>query len=387
MASLAHRRLRPPPAVAVDAGLAALIGAVGVGETLSGAYAPRGVWIAAALVTAAVLAVRRSHPLAALACVLRGFAALSLADPPADPTWQFFASFVAVYSVGAHTPARTSLAALVLTLLFFAVGSLTDGERSSTADLGYVWFLFGGCWLLGRLVARGAVRARALERHAVRLEVDRDAAARAAVAVERARIARELHDVIAHGVSVMVLQTAGVRRLLHDEQARERDVLQGVEESGRQALGELRRLLGMLRESDGEADGLEPQPSLSRIGELVGAMRSAGLEVQLRVDGDPASLPAGLDLSAYRIVQEALTNVLKHAAPARADVRIAVGARRLELEVLDDGTAGAAGGDGTGHGLVGMRERVTLYGGELQAGPRPEGGFAVRARLPIEVGG
>jgi signal transduction histidine kinase len=315
--------------------------------------------------------------------VLGGFASLSFTDPPSDPAWQFFATFIAVFSVGAHTPARTALAALIFTLAYVGLGAWSDGN--SAADVGYISFLFGGCWLLGRVLWSGARRTRALERHAVRLEVDREAAARAAVAVERARIARELHDVIAHGVSVMVLQTAGVRRLLHDDQARERDVLHDVEDAGRQALGELRRLLGMLREHAGEAAGLEPQPSLARIEELAGAMRSAGLEVDLRVEGDPAGLSAGLDLSAYRIVQEALTNVVKHAAPARASVRVHVGGRWVELEVVDDGADAVSPPiEGAGHGLVGMRERVGLYGGELEAGPQAGGGFRVWARLPVE---
>ncbi len=219
------------------------------------------------------------------------------------------------------------------------------------------------------------------ERRAQMAERERDVAAREAVVEERARIARELHDVIAHHVSMMVLQAGAERRGLGDEQASTREVLETVERTGRSALTEMRRLLGMLRGDAG--DPLTPQPGLDDVPTLVGQLREAGLPVELRVDGEPRPLPVGIELSAYRIIQEALTNALKHAGGARARVDVRYGADSLELEIADDGARRAPEVPTGGHGLVGMRERVALYGGRLDAGSRPSGGFVVRVLLPI----
>jgi signal transduction histidine kinase len=273
----------------------------------------------------------------------------------------------------------------VVAIAYFAIGSAVDGD-TPIGDVAFIGFFVLTAWVLGRAL-RGRTRyASALEAHAERLEVDRDAAARAAVTLERARIARELHDVIAHSISVMVLQAGGVRRRLGDGQAREQDALGAVESTGREALGELRLLLGMLRAGDEAAEPSEPQPGLARLDELVASVRAAGLDVTVDVEGELEALPRALDLSAYRIVQEALTNVLKHAGAGHAHVRVRHGRRRLELEVVDDGARPAAGLNGGGHGLVGMRERVAMFGGTFEAGARPEGGFSVHVRLPIEVG-
>src|SRR5579862_3221788 len=219
------------------------------------------------------------------------------------------------------------------------------------------------------------------ERRARIAERERDVAAREAVVEERARIARELHDVIAHHVSMIVLQAGAERRLLGDTNASTRDVLETVEQTGRGALTEMRRLLGMLR---GDArEPLAPQPTLDDVPTLVGQLREAGLPVQLHIDGEQRGLPVGIELSAYRIVQEALTNALKHAGEARASVNIRYGSDSLELEIVDDGTGTSTPVSSGGHGLVGMRERVALYGGRLDAGRRPSGGFSVRVLLPI----
>ena len=210
-----------------------------------------------------------------------------------------------------------------------------------------------------------------------------DLRAREAVTDERARIARELHDVIAHDVSVMVVQAQGAARVLEGEQPEVRAALAAIETTGREAVDEMRRLLGVLRRSDEEM-AFAPQPSLTALDALMTAVREAGLPVALEIVGDPVALPPGVDLSAYRIVQEALTNALKHAGPARARVVVRYAADAVELEVSDDG-AGVADAPGTGHGLVGMRERVALYGGDLQAGRLHEGGWTLRARLPLGV--
>jgi signal transduction histidine kinase len=219
------------------------------------------------------------------------------------------------------------------------------------------------------------------ERRAQIAERERDLVAREAVVEERARIARELHDVIAHHVSMIVLQAGAERRVLDGANTSTREVLETVERTGRSALTEMRRLLGMLR---GDAsDPLTPQPGLTDVPTLVGQLREAGLPVELHVEGELLELPVGIELSAYRIVQEALTNALKHAGEASATVNIRHGLDSLELEIVDDGAGTPALVASGGHGLVGMRERVALYGGRLDAGRRPGGGFAVRVLLPI----
>jgi signal transduction histidine kinase len=219
------------------------------------------------------------------------------------------------------------------------------------------------------------------ERRAEIAERERDLVAREAVVEERARIARELHDVIAHHVSMIVLQAGAERRVLDGANASTREVLETVERTGRSALTEMRRLLGMLRADTNEP--LTPQPRLTDLPILVDQLRAAGLPVDLRVEGDPRELPVGIELSAYRIVQEALTNALKHAGKATASVNIRYGSDSLELEIADDGAEGSTPVASGGHGLLGMRQRVALYGGRLDAGRRPGGGFAVRVLLPI----
>jgi signal transduction histidine kinase len=201
------------------------------------------------------------------------------------------------------------------------------------------------------------------------------------VAEERARISRELHDVVAHSVSVIVVQAQAAQRLIDGEQQEARRALGSIEMSGRQALVELRRMLGILRRT-GEESALAPQPDLRQLNALVEQVRESGLPVELSIEGAAKSLPPGVDLSAYRIVQEALTNTLKHAGPAGARVAVRYRDDEIELEVVDDGTATGEGG-GAGHGLIGMRERAVLYGGTLESGKREVGGYFVRARFPL----
>jgi signal transduction histidine kinase len=205
-----------------------------------------------------------------------------------------------------------------------------------------------------------------------------------AVANERSRIARELHDVIAHSLSVIVVQATAERRVLGPDREATAETLESIEQAGRQAMTELRRLLGLLRKSDGELS-LAPQPGLAELGDLVGEVRAAGVEIDMRTDGDLGVLPRGLDLTAYRIVQECLTNVLKHAAARRVEISLRSQGRCLDIDVIDDGISARASSPG-GFGLVGMRERVSVYGGTVQAGHREGGGFRVHARLPLEAG-
>ncbi|HUA40564.1 MAG TPA: sensor histidine kinase [Streptosporangiaceae bacterium] len=233
------------------------------------------------------------------------------------------------------------------------------------------------------LMIRRIVRYR--DRRAELAERERDLAAREAVVAERARIARELHDAIAHNVSMMVVQAGAERKVIGKSPSGQQttEVLKTIEQIGRGALTEMRRLVGMLRTDSGSADQLTPQPKLADLEKLAAQVREAGLGVELRIEGEQRELPIGIELSAYRIVQEALTNALKHAGAGAAIVRVSYRPNALEFEVSDDGGGAAADIPGGGHGLAGMRERVLLYGGEMDASARPGGGFAVRVRLPV----
>jgi signal transduction histidine kinase len=290
---------------------------------------------------------------------------------------------VALYSVAAHCERSRAIAGAAIVgafLLLFEIPKLVEGGRVD--DLAGEWLFCGGVWLLGRWVRRRRDTTAELERHAAHLEADRAALAREAVADERARIAREMHDAVAHSVSVMVLQAGAAEQVLTTSPERARESLVTIQDTGREAIVELRRMLGLLRDPVADAS-LTPQPTVGRLDALLEQVRAAGLPVELTVEGEPRRLPPGIDRSAYRIVQEGLTNTLKHAGPAHASVRLRYGASALDLEVLDDGR-GPAGTAGGGFGLLGMRERAALYGGVLAADARPGGGYALRARLPLE---
>ena len=276
------------------------------------------------------------------------------------------------------TKARAGLAVVLVGASFV----IYNGPDFSTAELVFTPILFGIGWLAGFALRERVDQAEAAEARAQQAERDREAAARLAVAEERARIARELHDIVAHAVSVMVLQVGAVRHGLPEELADDREALGGVERTGRTALTEMRRLLGAMRR-EGDGVDLSPQPGLDRLDSLLDEVGRAGLPVQLHVEGDAAPLPRAVELSAYRIVQEGLTNALKHARASQADVTVRYAPGELRLEVRDDGV-GAVSSDGLGHGLVGIRERVKIYGGEMSAGALPEGGFVLSARLPLE---
>ena len=252
------------------------------------------------------------------------------------------------------------------------VGRDADPANWSSTAIGFAVGTVAVMLLLRRIVGDRDTRARLAER-------ERDVATREAVVEERARIARELHDAVAHSVSMMVIQAGAERRVLGDGSTRE--VLQTIEQIGRDALTEMRRLVGMLRTDS--SDRLAPQPRLADLPTLMTQVREAGLPVEFQVEGDRRELPVGIELSAYRIVQEALTNALKHAGRAQAAVHVRYGSDSLELEITDDGGGVPADVPGGGHGLAGIRERVTLYGGKFDASTRLDGGFAVRAFLPL----
>lgn len=323
------------------------------------------------------LAVRRRHPLVCTGLQIAG-SALVLAQPPYTA---IFASVLGVYSLCVYGPTP-----------WLAVGWILVGVISLQAGLPGVrmqvapsleLLLVGTVALLGGLATRQRqAQARLIQERAWRLERERDLASQIAVADERTRIARDLHDVVAHSVSLIVVQ-AGAARMVRGQPPRAVAALRQVEASGRQALEELRHLVGLLGSQE-ESD-LAPQPGLAQLEKLAATVSSAGLPVQLRITGSRRELPPGLDLTAYRIIQEALTNTLKHAPGASADVHVNFSNGELAVEVLDTGgqTEPINAPQG-GHGLTGMREPVAVYRGHLEAGPRSEGGFMVRARLPLE---
>jgi signal transduction histidine kinase len=257
-------------------------------------------------------------------------------------------------------------------------------ERRSLLELFGVFI--GGIWILGIYINTRRAYLRSLEERAARLERERDIEVQIATAAERARIARELHDVVAHSVSVIVVQADGAGYTIDTEPERAKRALETISLTGRQALTEMRRLLGVLREG-GDPDGYAPQPGVEQLTDLVDQVRSSGLPLEFSVEGVPQPLPAGLQLTVFRIAQEALTNTLKHAGQAAtARLRLHYGDHAVEVTIDDDGRGSAVVGDGRGLGLAGMRERVAMYGGNVQAGPKSGGGFEVVARLPIREG-
>ncbi len=292
----------------------------------------------------------------------------------------FLAGCAAVFLMGLLRDRAQAVAGLALAIGIEGFVSWRD-PRGNFGAFVATGLVFAILWTIAFAVGRKAEEVDEAKERAARAEREREARADAAVTEERARIARELHDVVGHSVSVMTVQASAVRRLLRPEQERERAALLVVEQTGREALAEMRRMVGVLRRPE-EAPTLAPQPTLARVDRLVEQAREAGLPVELQVEGDPVQLPAGLDLTAYRLVQEGLTNALKHAHARKAQVFVRYGDGHIEVAVSDDGD-GTDTGDGSGHGLVGMRERVSVFGGELEAGPRPEGGYRLRARLPL----
>ena len=350
-------------------------------------HAPQGsLWL---LIPAVVpiflpLLARRRFPFAAPAAVYLYCAALSFAEGKLVTfTFSIFLAVLAsAFLLGMLEERRQALIGLGTGIGAAAIVVHNDPNQAY-GDFLFISLLFTIVWLAGYALSTKLAQGRAAEERAARLEREREEKARKAVAEERARIARELHDVVGHSVSVMTVQASGVRRLLRPDQEREREALLVVEQTGREALAEMRRLVGVLRRPE-EAPALAPQPSLAYLDKLIEQVRESGLIVDLKVEGKAAKLPASVDLAAYRLVQEGLTNTLKHARASRAEVLVRYGKDDVELVVADDGSGGGDGGDGSGgHGLVGMRERISVFGGDLRAGPRSGGGYELRATLPM----
>ena len=332
------------------------------------------------------LAWRRNAPLPVLVLALVGVSAVGIADPAGEWVTPFAAVLLALYSVAAYTGRREAIIGLGLVLLFFASGTvldnLKDPGRRPLGDLIYMSVLNTTGWAIGRIVRRWREQALALEQRTAELEQERAWRERVAVAQERTRIARELHDVIAHSVSLMVVQAAAAEQMLQTDPPRAREPVSQIQESGRQAVLELRRLLGILRPQEDEAS-LAPHPTLRDLRAMLDRARDAGLSVELDVRGAQRDLAPGVELTAYRLVQEALTNALKHAGPTRARVVLRYSRDRLDIEVTNEqDVARAPSPNGTGRGLSGMRERLALYGGAMDAGPQ-DGAFVVRAHIPL----
>jgi len=401
----------------VDGVLAFALGFSGVVEALS---LHRFLLIPITLTLTVPVVFRRKHPVGAFVAVIMVGAIqviLGLRPAPAD-----LSILVMLYTLAAYTTRRLSVTGLGVCL----VGSAAELARIySKATWSHVpnrllmgAILFAGpsliAWTLGDSMRYRRAYYASLEERAARLERDRDAQARIAAAAERARIARELHDVVAHNVSVMVVQADGARYALGSDPAKAREALTAISATGRQALAEMRALLGVLRKSDDAPPGsppvlpaaaqvdhqawsepagpaatyepaaLTPMPGIEQLDDLLDQTRAAGLAVSCTVDGEPRPLAGGTALAAYRIVQESLTNTRKHAGPlARASVLLRYSPDAVELVITDDGLGGAAPCYGAGHGLTGMRERAAMYGGSVRAEPVPAGGFRVTARLPV----
>ena len=338
--------------------------------------------IPALLVLMLPLLTRRWFPFGAPAAYWILAAALSFVDGLLIPSIEslFLVGLASAAMLGNLRDARQAWTGLVIVLAgITAVVYNIPGH--STAELILIPVEFGITWAVGFALRTRSEQAEAAETRAMRAEREREAAARLAVAEERARIARELHDIVAHAVSVMVLQVGAVRHQLPVGLADDREALRSVERAGRTALAEMRRLLGAMRDEKDEVS-FGPQPGLDGLNSLVEEVTRAGLPVELHVDGEPFALPRGVDLSAYRIVQEGLTNALKHAHATTANVTVRYAFDELQIEVRDNGV-GSSTTDGLGHGLVGVRERVKIYGGEMSAGAANGGGFVLTTRLPL----
>ena len=335
-------------------------------------------WMNLLAVTAGTLplAVRRRAPLAVALVVYAVLAVRALAAEPLELYPTFLAALIATYTVASYGPLRDALLSAAFSALTISVlvvqGSGTDAAPEPLATA----VLFGTVWLVGRVVGVRNERARQL--HAAR-----DLHAAQAVVAERERIARELHDAVSHSLAGIVMQAGGARNIIATDPDRAASSLESIEQTARRGLEEMRRMLGLLGEPDAE---LAPQPGLDRLGQLVAELQEAGLAVELDMDvgarADRPPVPAAVDTSVYRIVQEALTNVMKHAGPCSVCVRVAATADAVEVEVRDDGAGASVPAGGEGRGLAGMRERALLLGGTFAAGPTSDG-FRIHARLPL----
>jgi signal transduction histidine kinase len=369
---------RPPRPTRGDLLLVGVLAVWALLEALFGdGPGPRWLRVLVALGYTVPLVWRRQAPLAVMSVIAAVAAARFLtADVEEQGAMPFPCLLVGTFSVGLYV--RSLALAVVgglIPVAVFAVAATSNGWAGdlTIVDVTIINFFICSAWTAGRLVQRRAVQVE-------QAEAAGDERSREAVVAERARIARELHDIVAHSVSIIAMQAGAADELVERDPGRAREHMRTVRRTAREALVEMRRLLEVLREDE---PVYVPQPGLARVGDLVEEARGAGLPVELVEEGDADPVPAGIDLAAYRIVQEALTNVRKHAGPVPTRVRVRSGPERIELEVVNE-PGNTGNGGGSGRGLVGMRERARVYGGRVDAGPEPDGGFAVRASLPLQ---
>ncbi len=366
--------------------LLALAIAVAAFTAAASSQESRGLIFTLAAIGTTSLAVRRLFPITvlALSSVITAFIALHF-----DNAWWPFAALIALYTVAAHCPRNAAAwaggaALAVLSVPVFHSVNWGHLAWHNVAFIGGRLAPLVAAWLLGDNVRTRREYLVTLVHRAEQLEREQDANARRAAAEEQARIARDVHDVVAHNLSVIVVQATAAEAVFDSDPSEARRAVRTIGSTGRQALDELRRVLGVVRDND----ALAPQPTLTTLDELIGHVRAAGLDVDLAVTGERRELPPALELSAYRIIQEALTNTLRHASARRAVVNLRFDTDALVLEVIDDGTLGEKAGSGSsGRGLIGMHERAAAFGGELHAGLEPNGGFRVAARLPLGLAG
>jgi signal transduction histidine kinase len=397
---------RAHPLVADAALAAALLGAAIVSSDLMRdlfkadptVRLPSAVLVVACLAAMiAPLALRRRAPLTVLVACTAAFVALAqVTGPEIEPTITAIAISLAFYSAAAYgRPDRRNLVCGICVVVVMALTVIELAAAPFASELPVLYFVFAvlvnlalfcAMWALGAALGSGRRRAGELLERTVELEREREENARRAVFDERVRIARELHDVVAHHVSMMGVQAGAGRVVIDRDPGKAKQAMAAIEGSSRAAVSELHRLLGFLRQA-GDPDDLSPQPGLGQLERLASSMRESDLAVAVRVEGEPRALSPTVDVSAYRIVQEALTNTLKHAGASHADVHLRFWPGELEVEIVDDGRPnGAASPTAGGLGLIGMRERAALHGGQLTAGPTAGGGFSVRARLPTPDG-
>jgi signal transduction histidine kinase len=350
-----------------------------------GVDGPRGpLWfdVLAVLAMSLPLFARRRYPVGSLVAVGIAVGASSFVDGRVvTDNFVWFVQALGVCLLFGLMPKRAvSLAGLAFVLGVGAIVTRND-PAGHWGDLGWDGITFSIAWIVGFALGGKVREVDQAKELAAQAEQEREEQAVLAVADERARIARELHDVVGHSVSVMTVQASAVRRLLRPDQEKQLEALLVVEQTGREALAEMRRMVGVLRRPE-ESPALAPQPSLEQVDKLVTQARQAGLPVELLIEGETVQLPAGIDMTAYRLVQEGLTNAVKHAQATQAHVTVRYVDGHVEVTVSDNGN-GVGGGDGSGHGLLGIRERISVYGGELEAGPQAGGGYRLRARLPL----
>lgn len=342
--------------------------------------------VACGLVASLPLVVRRTLPVVSFLVTQAGLVGLAVAVPDTYATSAPFLALAvfALFSLGAHAAGAQFWMSIVAVGISVVIGAIGEGSPFSAGSVMFFLAFAGTPWAAG--VGLRLYRQRQAGEVTRTAQVVAEESARSAEALEaeRSRIARDLHDVVSHAMAVTLMQARGGRRMLHTDPEAARSAFDVIERTNAQALGDMRRLLNVLRDSDGDGSST-PLPSLRRLPELIQQVRASGVPVELTLAGDLDQVPPGVDLSTYRVIQEALTNVLKHAGPARARVAVDCASDHLDLLVSDDGN-GPTGGASGGHGLAGIKERVAVLGGEVDAAAGPASGFVVRMRLPYRVG-